>query len=365
MKYKVCVYAISKNEEKFVERWVKSMSEADSIYVLDTGSDDNTVQKLKELGVNVKVEKINPWRFDVARNKSLEMIPDDYDICVCTDLDEVFVSGWRKELEYIWNKDVTRLAYNYNWLLDENNNPKVNFYIEKIHNRHDYKWTHPVHEVLEYIGNDKENKVYTDKITVNHYPDSSKSRGSYLPLLELSVREDPYNDRNMHYLGREYMYYGKWNESIDTLIKHLKLPSATWKDERCASMRFIARCYKNLNRYDEARMWLDKAIKEAPYLRDPYIERALLEYSDNNFKEVKKYCLEALKIDVHQKSYINEIFSWDHTIYDLLSLAYYDENDFEDALINVDKAIEICTDKNEINRLISNKKLIEEKLKAL
>ena len=29
---KVCVYAISKNEEKFVDRWVNSMNEADSIY---------------------------------------------------------------------------------------------------------------------------------------------------------------------------------------------------------------------------------------------------------------------------------------------------------------------------------------------
>ena len=69
-KYKVCVYAITKNEEKFVNTWVDSMSEADEIYVLDTGSTDNTVKLLKERGVNVTVENINPWRFDVARNKS-------------------------------------------------------------------------------------------------------------------------------------------------------------------------------------------------------------------------------------------------------------------------------------------------------
>ena len=362
-KYKICVYAISKNEEKFVDRWVKSMNEADKIFVLDTGSTDNTVQKLKSHDVDVKVEIIDPWRFDVARNKSLDMIPDDYDICVCTDLDEVFVSGWRKKLENIWNNNITRVAYNYNWLLDENNNPKVNFYIEKIHNRKDYKWSHPVHEILDYIGNNRENKIYTDEITLNHYPDSTKSRGSYLSLLELSVNEDPNDDRNMHYLGREYMYYGKWNEAIDTLINHLKLPKATWKDERCASMRFIARCYKNLNRYEEARMWLDKAINEAPYLRDPYIERALLEYADNNFKGVKEYCLKALEIDSHQKSYINEIFSWDHTIYDLLSLAYFYENDFENALICVDNAIKICTDENNKKRLIDNKKIIENSLK--
>ena len=47
-KYKVCVYAISKNDEKFVDRWVNSMKEADEIYVLDTGSTDNTVKNLKK-----------------------------------------------------------------------------------------------------------------------------------------------------------------------------------------------------------------------------------------------------------------------------------------------------------------------------
>ena len=48
-KYKVCVYAICKNEEKFVKRWVNSMKEADEIYVLDTGSTDNTIKLLKKL----------------------------------------------------------------------------------------------------------------------------------------------------------------------------------------------------------------------------------------------------------------------------------------------------------------------------
>ena len=76
-KYKVCVYAISKNEEKFVDRWVSSMSEADSIYVLDTGSSDNTVQKLRNLGVHVVSKVIEHFRFDVARNDSLNLVPED------------------------------------------------------------------------------------------------------------------------------------------------------------------------------------------------------------------------------------------------------------------------------------------------
>ena len=100
-KYKVVVYAICKNEEKFVNRWIESMKEADKIVVLDTGSDDDTVKKLKEQNVYVESKVINPWRFDVARNEALKLVPEDTDICVCTDLDEVFEKGWREELERV------------------------------------------------------------------------------------------------------------------------------------------------------------------------------------------------------------------------------------------------------------------------
>lgn len=41
---KIIVYAICKNEEKFVQGWVDTMAEADEIVVLDTGSTDGTVE---------------------------------------------------------------------------------------------------------------------------------------------------------------------------------------------------------------------------------------------------------------------------------------------------------------------------------
>lgn len=48
--YKVCVYAIAKDEAKFAARWAESMSEADAVYVLDTGSSDDTVKILQAHG---------------------------------------------------------------------------------------------------------------------------------------------------------------------------------------------------------------------------------------------------------------------------------------------------------------------------
>ena len=358
-KFKVCVYAISKNEEKFVNKWYESMKEADEIYVLDTGSTDNTVKLLKEHNVHVKKKKINPWRFDVARNESLKMVPSDVDVCVCTDLDEVFKKGWRKELEKVWQKNTNRCQYTYNWSLDKEDKPLVSFFYEKIHSRNNFKWIHPVHEILKY-DKGHENVVVNDKIVLNHYPDSSKSRSSYLPLLELSVKEDPTNDRNMHYLGREYMYYGKYNKAIDTLIKHLKLDSATWKDERAASMRFIGRCYTNLNRYEEAILWYKKDIKEAPYLRDGYIEIAILYNLLDDYNKVIYYTNKDLKINKKEKTYINEVFSYNSTAYDLRSIAYYYLGKYKASLKNIKKAI---TMEPNNERFISNKKIIEDKLK--
>ena len=353
-KYKIAVYAICKNESKFVDRWYESVKDADEIVVVDTGSVDDTVQKLQEKNVNVYEKKVEPFRFDVARNISLDLVSKDVDICVCMDLDEVILDGWYDKLQELWQKDLNRLRYIYNWHFDENNNPDVTFYSEKIHSRQGFKWINPVHEILSFNG--KEKTLVTDDIVINHYPDQSKSRSSYLPLLELAVKENPKNDRNVHYLGREYMYYGKWNEAIDTLIYHLSLPSATWKDERSASMRFISRCYKSLKRYDEARLWLDKAIIETPYLRDPFIERAILEYLLNNWKDVEYYCLKALNITTHEKSYINETFSWDYTVYDLLSLSYYHQKEKYLALRYIDKALAM---KPNDERLLKNKEIIE------
>lgn len=357
-KYKVCVYAICKNEEKFADRWYESMKEADEIYVLDTGSGDGTVDKLKSHGVEVKVMEINPWRFDRARNMSLEMVPEDTDICVCTDLDEVFLPGWRSMLEDSWQDDTKRLRYTYNWKL-EKDTPVVSFFYEKIHARKGYKWIYPVHEILKYDGED-EKIVYNEGIVLNHYPDSSKSRGSYLGLLELSVKENPDDDRNRHYLGREYMYHGRWNDAIGNLIIHLGLKKATWRDERAASMRYIGRCYKNMGRMDEARLWYLKAIDEAPHLRDGLVEMGMLEYTEGNYLEAIKYLTKALTIKKHQKTYINEIFSWDYTIDNLLSVSYYYLELYDISLFYIERARKIDPDNK---MLIDNEKLIRDKIK--
>ncbi len=354
-KYKVSVYALCKNEEKNINRWYESMKEADEIIVLDTGSTDNSINLLKKYPkIKLYQEKIIPWRFDIARNKSLSYVSKDTDICVCTDLDEIFENGWRKNLEKYWDVDTTRAKYLYNWSFSDNGKPGTVFYLNKIHTRNNYEWTHPVHEVL--TCNIKEKEILIPGITLNHYQDKTKSRSTYLPLLELSVKEKPNDDRNVHYLGREYMYYKEWDKCIETLHNHLSLPTSTWKDERSASMRYIAYAYYQKNYLEESIMWYKKAIQETPYLREPYFDLGYLYYTLKDYTNCEYYLKKALKIEEKTLSYINEERAWNETIYDLLSISCFNNYKYKESLRYINKALKI---NNKDKRLLDNYQVIK------
>lgn len=358
-RYKVSVYAICREEEQFVDRWMDSMEEADLVVVTDTGSADGTVERLRERGAVVYEEKIEPWRFDLARNLSLEHVPEDTDICVCTDLDEVFSPGWRKKLECCWQPDAKMGKYLYNWSHKPDGRPDVQFQYFKIHERRSYRWVHPVHECLEYCGTGPEKRVFLDGVVLDHYPDPAKSRGSYLPLLEMAVGESPQDDRMAYYLGREYMYHSRWEDCITALKRHLSLPSATWNEERCASMRWIAKSFYMLSQIPEAYSWYYRAVAEMPAMREPYVEFAETAYRLGDWPTCFCMAEQALKITKKSPDYINMGYAWDSTADDLCAIACYNLELYRRA---ADHARAALAFQPEDERLFNNLKLIERKL---
>ena len=358
---KVYVYAICKNEEKHINRWYNSMKEADAIFVLDTGSSDNSVKMLEDLGVNVKVKTYEKFKFDEARNDSLALVPMEDAICGCTDIDEVLDKGWREKVDSIWKSNTNRICYNMNFSFDDDGNPISTYYISKIHDRFNYKWTHEIHEVIEYIGTQNENVIYTDLFCISHLPDKSKSREFYLDLLEYAVNNNPNDARDIHYLGREYMYKGMWSNAIDTLIKHVNIENA-WDIEKGASMRFISRCYRELNRNDEALMWLRKASEITPDTKEVYVELGLLYYSLGNNKEAILSLTKANTILEKSNVYVNEEFAWNETTYDILSICYYNLGMYDEAIFCANKALKINPHND---RIKSNLEIYKQNQKSL
>jgi tetratricopeptide (TPR) repeat protein len=312
---KICVYAISKNESQFVQRFCESAIDADLILIADTGSTDGTDIKARIHGATVYSICISPWRFDHARNAALSLVPSDIDVCVSLDLDEVLEDGWREEIERVWTSNTTRLRYMFDWGLG------VKFQYEKIHHRNGYHWHHPCHEYPRPDARTNEVYAYTNKLLVSHHPDPMKSRSQYMDLLQLSVDEDPYCPRNAFYYARELSFNSRWQESIDALNRYLNLPGADWVNERCYAYRVMAKCYSELGRPDEAEKALHKAASEAPNTREPWAELAMLMYRQSRWEECFAYSMRTLRIKDRDLVYTCDPSVWGHWAHDLASVS--------------------------------------------
>lgn len=384
---KIVVYAIAHNEAKFVDRWMASMKEADEVVVLDTGSDDGTPDMLRALGAKVETMRfakwgtvdeyrnilshgdVKPWRFDLARNESIRLaakLVPDADILVCTDPDEFFLSGWRAKLESAWRKYrkergvwPTTATYEYVWNFNQDGSDGVKFLYEKIHSPHGAAWTHPVHEVLSYSV--EKRVVRVDGMRLEHHADPTKSRGQYLHLLELSVEEDPNDDRNAHYLGREYMFYRRWDDCIRTLERHLSLPRATWRAERAASMRFIAKCHGEQGDTERQELWLRRAMLEEPTQREAALELAELLHTRKDWMSLVRACEACLAVKERRLSYLTRPDCWGARPYDLYSIGLWYSGRREEAIRANEEAMRLAPDDK---RLKDNDRVMKELMAA-
>jgi glycosyltransferase involved in cell wall biosynthesis len=340
---KIAVYAIAKNEEQFVERFCNSAKDADVILIADTGSTDNTAIKAAEYGALVYDICINPWRFDIARDTALALLPKDIDVCISLDLDEELQDGWREEIEKVWKEDTTRLRYKFDW------GQGIAFYYEKIHHRKGYHWHHPCHEYPMPDIRTNEIWAFTDKLLVVHKPDPQKSRGQYLDLLEVSVKEDPYCPRNAFYYARELTFYYKWLDAIVALNKYLELPKATWQNERAYAMRLLGKCYDQLGQ--DGRDWYRKACKEAPNTREVWVELAQSCYLKSEWQECFDACNKALEVKNKELVYTMNPEVWGSLPHDLLAISAHYLGNKDIAITHGKIAIEFEPDNT---RLINN-----------
>ena len=347
---KVAVYTIALNEEQFVQRWYESSKEADYHLICDTGSSDKTVDTALSLGINVVSIKVKPFRFDDARNYSLYSIPEDIDYCVALDMDEVMQPGWRAELERAFEEGTDRPQYRFITDWNPDGTPAVEFDGFRIHRRHGVRWIYPIHEVPStYDGTDIRKKY---NFEIHHRPDKTKSRGQYLPMLQMAAKENP-DARNLYYLGREYFYRNEFEECAKILKEYLG--KSVFKAEMAYAMRMLAKCEPA-----EAEEWLTKAIETFP-CRESLLALANHYYMNRQWAECILVSKEALKVKDKPTEFLSEGWAWGHMADDLIAVCSWQMKDFKTAYKHGKIAAEMSpTDE----RLQKNLAFYKEKINA-
>ena len=323
---KIAVYAISKNEILHCERFANACKGADYVIVADTGSTDGTQDKLRELGVTVHQIHVSPFRFDMARNAALALVPDDVDVCLSLDLDEVPEPDFFKKVRRLWKP-----GSDMGWITMQTDANK--WERDRLHSRWGWIWKYNIHEVNIWYGDGDAKDCDVRKAIITHQPDNTKSRGQYLPMLEAGVKEYSTDPRMWTYMTREYFFYSQWKYVICSATKKLELGG--WDVESAAVCRWAGEAAHQLGDEDNARMWYDKGRDILPLQGEPCFGVAMDAYRKQEWQRCLDASLDALE-SPRSNHYCYESAVWDWKAYDLASIAAFN-------LKHIDEAITFAT----------------------
>lgn len=344
---RIGIYAPCLNEIKHLDDWYNSCKDADVICVADTGSTDGSIEKLLKLGVNVTSIGIIPWRFDLAFNIAMSLLPKDVDICIRLDMDERLQPGWRSALEKAWTPETTRLRYPYVWNWNSDGSPGRQWYSDRIHARVGFYWMGHTHEGL--CSRIPEVQTFTDNVKIWQFPDA-KDKKSDLPLLIESCNDWPHDSRLRAYLAREYMYQGRNEESTKTYKEFLAM---SWdRIERGQAMVNLAAVDPSNKEF-----WLRMAVIEVPGHREPLVSLAQMYYDTKDWAKCYKAAKDAVAITVHPMDYTCTPEAWGFLPHDLLSISAWNLGLHQESHEHSKLALEKSPNDN---RLKNNLKLIEE-----
>lgn len=337
---KICLYAIAKNESKNVDAWYETVKEADAVAVLDTGSSDDTIEKLKAHNVIVGEKAYDQFRFDQARNDSMELIPDDCNICMTIDIDERLSPGWADIIRNEWI-DGKHERINYSYIFrDETYEISRNWGHSK-----NWSWLYPCHEVMKRNGviwyEPEECLFLNGRVTVRHWPDLTKSRSSYMPLLELRLKENPNDDMSYVYLLREKYMAHKFLEIAGKYSKIKADADSFGNEQRGAALIYLGdSLYQISDLYTAITCYRD-SIRANPFARCAYLRMAKALCDQRRYREAKDVLLECLKITKPNNfwNWVDTDSMWKWELYDWLGIVCYGLKEYEDAVMWSEKAI--------------------------
>ncbi|UCD56421.1 MAG: tetratricopeptide repeat protein [Candidatus Hydrogenedentota bacterium] len=307
---------IVRNEEKYLKQCIQSARKAaDEIIVVDTGSEDGTVEIARRLGARIFH---HPWNndFSEARNFSISHATSDWILYL--DADEVLTRDACARIRNLTKRSGTMgyilIQRNYTndsgvagWRPCETSRPEAGGYagwfpapiVRLFRNHPEIRFEGAVHELVDYSISHLEGKIELTDVAIHHYGkvrdlDYIRSKQELYLNLGIEKAAGQPNDAKAHYeLGVQYLELGLSEKGIRSLKRSLELNPDQPKAhcdlgvalERCGRLPDAADHYANalkldpensqalvnlgaayarMGRFDEASDLFDRALKLSP-----------------------------------------------------------------------------------------------------
>lgn len=313
---KFAVYAISKNEEKNAERFMKSCGDL-PVYVLDH-STDRTAEILRDFGAVVDTTPLDPFRFDAAKNWVMRLLPSDINFAINIDLDEIFHAANFDKIRGEIDDDFDMVWHFYK---PDAHIDRVVYHC-RIHDSFYFEWTLPVHEYLKHTLSQPRIQC-VDELLITQYP-SKDRKHTWSDRLLAAITEYPDEPRLRMLAGRDLYFDERFDDAIDQFSKYFDC-----KDRSMADTSYVfcmmAKCYRALGKEYFALNFFEKAV-DVYKRRESYVELAHEHMLRGDYEQCLRRARTALRITSGEFSPHYDPGAWSFKPHELISIALYNLN---------------------------------------
>lgn len=264
---KISASLIVKNEQDMLPACLESIKGIDEIVVVDTGSDDNTIEIAKKAGAKVYTEYKWADHFSEARNVSKSQCSGDWLLII--DADEILetpIQDIRDLLSQPFMKKKNAVMFKVDTSREKNDQIRLFRNLPKI------QWIGAAHNLPYIIVEGKVQKmsgihVSNFKVKSNFSPNHVKDPDRTLRIMTRELQKgaqaigrDQYS-RYMYYVGREWLNRKDPIRTLYYLNDYVKIAPPT--NEMADAWFLIASCYQGLGKLEDA---IDACLKCIKYL---------------------------------------------------------------------------------------------------
>jgi predicted O-methyltransferase YrrM len=272
----ITLYAICKNEEKNIEKFIENSKKFSHIVVVDTGSTDNTVKRLRDAGFLVYEHPQSKEEFDfsVARNTALSYVKTDWAFSL--DFNENVDDFFPDSLDFVAN-DITCLKH-LRFNDDGNEEPQQSFEVHtRFHKTENYRWENAVHEFPCFIPSEKfDEEISVDtsiKITKKIKSSISKEL-FYLSLCEREYEKDTQNSFYLWFIFNQYYKLQNSKKALEYGQEYLNISKAYFDPYRIRVFIECSQLFLSSNNIQQSANYAFHAVSESMNLGEPHMSQA-------------------------------------------------------------------------------------------